>query len=233
MNNASGRMVVSLVAAAAIFFLILWGIRASASIINPILLSVVITITVLPVPSRLTKRGMPGWLAMLLSILMVVLILGLVIATVFFSITQLFTQLPIYLTNRLERPCRRPEGAGTSTDRAGDHLCGPILQGLLATIMSWLIFGLALVIFCFLLSAALSLPTPSRLGLDPNNQSIGRVASLTEDVRKYMTVLTGVNLFVGLGNTVFLDSWAWITPCCGVCWHGSWGISLPSASSSP
>ena len=34
--------------------------------------------------SRLTKRGMPGWLALILSILMVVVLLGLVIATVFF-----------------------------------------------------------------------------------------------------------------------------------------------------
>ncbi len=33
---------------------------------------------------------------------------------------------------------------------------------------------------------------------------IGRVAALTEDVRKYMTVLTGINFLVGLGDTVFL-----------------------------
>jgi predicted PurR-regulated permease PerM len=55
-----------------------------------------------------------------------------------------------------------------------------------------------------MISAALALPTPSRLGLDPNAPTIGRVTALTEDVRKYMTILTGVNLLVGLGNTVFL-----------------------------
>jgi predicted PurR-regulated permease PerM len=33
---------------------------------------------------------------------------------------------------------------------------------------------------------------------------VGRVTALTEDVRKYMTVLTGVNFLVGLGDTVFL-----------------------------
>ena len=73
-------------------FLILWDPRFSAQH-QLILLAVVITIMVLPVPSRLTKRGMPGWLAMVLSILMVVLILtghcdG-------FLTTQLVTQLPI------------------------------------------------------------------------------------------------------------------------------------------
>jgi predicted PurR-regulated permease PerM len=55
-----------------------------------------------------------------------------------------------------------------------------------------------------MISAAISLPTPSRLGLDADLPIINRVASLTEDVRKYMTVLTGVNFLVGLGDTLFL-----------------------------
>jgi predicted PurR-regulated permease PerM len=65
-------------------------------------------------------------------------------------------------------------------------------------------FGLALAIFFFMISAALSLPTPARLGLDPNAAGIGRVAALTEDVRRYMTVLTGINFLVALGDTLFL-----------------------------
>jgi predicted PurR-regulated permease PerM len=70
--------VIYLVGGASIF-LILFGIRGSASIINPILLAAVITITVLPIPSRLTRRGVPGWLALVLSILMVVVFVGLFI----------------------------------------------------------------------------------------------------------------------------------------------------------
>ncbi len=59
-------------------------------------------------------------------------------------------------------------------------------------------------IFFFMISAAMSLPAPSRLGLNPDTPGIGRLASLTEDVRKYMTVLTGVNLMVGMGDMFFL-----------------------------
>src|SRR5512139_603226 len=98
MNNVPGRLVIYLVGAASIF-VILFGIRASASVINPILLAAVITITVLPVPSRLTKRGMPGWLALVLTIGLVVLMLLLVIGTVFFSVTKLTTELPTYMAN--------------------------------------------------------------------------------------------------------------------------------------
>jgi AI-2 transport protein TqsA len=208
MNNLSNRLVVYLVGGAAIF-VILFGIRASASIINPILLAAVITITVLPVPSRLTKRGLPGWLAMVLSILMVVLLLGLVIFTVFFSVTKLTTELPAYMASASQQASADlSTTTGSETSAQIEQVTismGPVMQGVLTSVLNLLAqFGLALVIFFFMISAALSLPAPSRLGLDPNQPIISRVAELTEDVRKYMTVLTGVNLMVGLGDTVFL-----------------------------
>jgi AI-2 transport protein TqsA len=208
MDNRSSRLVVYLVGGAAIF-IILFGIRGSANIINPILLAAVITITVLPVPSRLTKRGMPGWLALVVSILMVVVLLGLVIATVFFSVTKLSTELPAYLESASQQTTAalssttNPE---TSTEVEQTIISiGPVMQGLLGSVINLLVqFGLALAIFFFMISAAMALPTPSRLGLDPNTMGIGRVSVLTEDVRKYMTVLTVVNFLVGLGDTVFL-----------------------------
>ena len=208
MNNAQVRPVLYLVGVASIF-VILFGIRGSASIINPILLALVITITVLPIPSRLTKRGMPGWLALVLSILMVVLVLGLVIATVFLSMTQLATSLPTYLSSASQQASSDISSTSSSTtsvqiDQVVTSI-GPIAQGMIASLGNLLVtFGLSLVIFFFMISAAISLPTPSRLGLDPDNQAIAHVAGLTEDVRKYMTVLTGINFLVGLGNTIFL-----------------------------
>ncbi|HJS18032.1 MAG TPA: AI-2E family transporter [Anaerolineales bacterium] len=198
-GNLTSRLVMYLVAFAAVF-VIMFGIRASASVINPILLAVVITITVLPVPSRLTKRGMPGWLALVLSILMVVLLLGLVITTIFFSITQLTTSLPTYMASVTEQAAEDLSSTTIQIDAIG-----PIAQNFLSNILDLLVqFGLALVIFFFMISAAMSLPTPSRLGLDPDTPAISRITSLTEDVRKYMTILTGVNFLVGLGNTIFL-----------------------------
>jgi predicted PurR-regulated permease PerM len=208
MNNLSSRLVIYLVAGASIF-VILFGIRGSASIINPILLAMVITITVLPIPSRLTKRGLPGWMALVVSILLVVLLLGLVIATVFFSITKLTTELPTYMASASQQASEdlsATEGSETSTQIAQVSLSlGPVVAGLLASVFDLLVqFGLALAIFFFMISAALSLPAPSRLGMDPSMPVIKRVTELTEDVRKYMTVLTGVNFLVGMGDTLFL-----------------------------
>ena len=221
MNNTQGRLVIYLVGFASVF-VILAGIRGVASIINPILLAMVVTVTVLPVPSLLSKRGMPGWLALVLTVLIVVLVLGLVIATVFFSVTKLSATLPVYMANgsaQASQDLSASEGSNTSIqiDQVVTSI-SPIAQGLLSGMINFVVqFGLALVIFFFMISAAIALPTPSRLGLDPNTPVIGRITKLTEDVRKYMTVLTGINLLVGLGNTFFL----WIL---GVDYALLWGL---------
>jgi predicted PurR-regulated permease PerM len=187
----------------------LFGIRASASIINPILLAVMITITVLPVPSILTKRGIPGWLSLVLTILMVALVLGLVIATVFFSVTKLSSELPIYLASGSAQASEGLSASpGTQLSIQIDQVTrslGTVAQGVLSTVINLLVqFGLALIIFLFMISAAMALPTPSRLGLDPSSSMIKRVADLTEDVRKYVSILTLINLLVGIGDTILL-----------------------------
>jgi AI-2 transport protein TqsA len=199
-NNGRGRLVIDLVALASIF-VILFGIQSSASILNPILLAAVITITVLPLPGALTKRGLPGWLALVVSILAVVVTLGLVMVTVFFSVTKLAVELPSYLESASQQGI---VDFGAQAEEATTSI-GPLAQGALAATLALLAqFGMALLIFIFMIAAALALPTPSRMGLDPNAPVIGRVASLTADVRKYMTVLTGINLLVALGDTLLL-----------------------------
>jgi predicted PurR-regulated permease PerM len=209
MNNLSARPVLYLVGIASIV-LILFGIRASASILNPILLAAVITITVLPIPSLLTRRGLPGWLALALSIIMVLLVLVLVILTVFFSINKLSTELPQYMDSASQQIVSEDTPTTSETDTSSEPSelslqISEIVQGAIRGIINMLVqFGLALVIFIFMIGAVLSWPKPSRLGFDLNSPSIGRVTALTDDIRKYMTILTGVNFLVGLGNTIFL-----------------------------
>jgi predicted PurR-regulated permease PerM len=209
MNKLSGRLPIYLVSLAALF-IVLFGIRATAPILNPILLAMVITITVLPIPGHLTHRGLPGWLALVLTILVVVLVLALVIATVFFSVTKLAVELPAYLadataTASQEAPSEVTGSEASVSTTDYETQLGPIAQGFLTTALELLAqFGMALFIFIFMISAALSLPGASRLGLDPRAPVIGRIGALTGDIRHYMTILTVINFLVGLGDTVFL-----------------------------
>ena len=205
MDNPSNRLVIYLVALASIF-IVMFGIRETASIINPILLASVITIAVLPIPGKLTKRGLPGWLALILTILAVVLLLALVMATIFFSVTQLSIALPTYMADAATSTSAEASGSETTTSTTELTIqYGPFFQSIIAAVLDMLVqFGIALAIFFFMISAAMSLPSAVRLGLDPRAQIIGKVTKLTEDVRHYLTILTGINLLVGLGDTIFL-----------------------------
>jgi predicted PurR-regulated permease PerM len=208
MNKITSRPLVLLVVLASIV-VILFGIRGASSVLSPIILAAVITITVLPIPGRQAERGLPGWASLLLSIGLVAAILVLVIVVVLVSVNRLATDLPEYLdcgSEQYEEDVSSVTGTETSmeTDGITDGL-GEIAQAILATFVDVIVqMGIALLIFFFMLSAAISLPGPARLGLDPDSVFIRRVTVLTEDLRKYISVLTLINLLVGIGDTIFL-----------------------------
>ncbi|MFO7681173.1 MAG: AI-2E family transporter, partial [Chloroflexota bacterium] len=64
--------------------------------------------------------------------------------------------------------------------------------------------GMTLLIFIFMISAAISRAPKADEGLETAEPVINRVNEFTRDVRKYLTVTTGVNMMVGLGDTIFL-----------------------------
>jgi len=155
MSSSPNRLAIYLVSAAALF-VILFGIPALAPILNPILLAAVITITVLPIPGRLHKRGVPGWLSLVLTILLVVLILGLVILTVFFSMTKLATDVPTYVSSASQQASAdlssdltstatpAPTTSDTATASASETTInasfqlGPVAQGFIQSMVNLL-----------------------------------------------------------------------------------------------
>ena len=105
------------------------------------------------------------------------------------------------------RPKRCPQAPGSEASVSSTEYeaqLGPVAQGFLTTTLELLAqFGMALFIFIFMISAALSLPGAARLGWN-RGPVIGRIGVLTGDIRHYMTILTVNNFLVGLGDTVFL-----------------------------
>ncbi len=208
MNSSSGKLVAYLVGIAAVV-VIMFGVQALSAVLNPVLLSVVITITVLPLPGYLVRKGWKRGLAMAAAILLVVTVLLLVIGTVFFSVTRLATELPALLSQS------SPEGSSTTTpdlfasttiniSEATAQL-GPIAAGAIsATLTIVTQFVLALAIFFFMIAAAMNLDKKTRKEIDPNAPVVGRISELTGGVQHYMTILTGINFLVALGNTIFL-----------------------------
>lgn len=213
------RLVYLLVGLASIF-VIIFGIQASAFILNPILLAGVITIAVSPLPGKLAKRGLPGWLALLLTIVAVFGILGLVLLFVVASLGQLSAAMPSYAAGieaRQQELATTWNWEGWGTVLSAEQMEGFAVAALGAA--SSIIFQLfiTLFIFAFLLSATISLPSASRLGLHPDNLGVHRFTQFTKDVRQYLSTMTYINLLVGLGDALFL----WIL---GVDFALLWGI---------
>jgi len=199
-------------------FIIIAGIQNLAFILNPILLSIVITITVLPLPLRLARRGLSGGVSLALTFATVLAVIGLVLLLLFVGLAELADTLPIIQQAVLADTAAvdtaaLPTFAGVSIADVQEAINGFITSQRLTTLatvmLSALFTGisqafLVLLIFAFMLSSALALPSSARLGLSAQHPVIQRVASLTEDVRRYITLTTIVNFLVGVGNVILL-----------------------------
>lgn len=217
MANQSRSIIFLLVGVASVF-IIIGGIRDLASILNPLLLSIVITITLLPLPGWFAKRGIPGWLSLVLTFIVVLAVLGVVLLLVFVGMAQLAEVIP---TLRMAAA----QDAATAAVSDSAELLGVQIEevtsaieslitsqrmtGVATTLLSG-VFGavsqafLVLLIFAFMLSSALALPSSARMGLRTDHPLIQQASALTEDVRRYMTLTTVLNFLIGIGNTILL-----------------------------
>ncbi len=218
MANQSRSSIIFLLVGVASIFIIIGGIRQLAFILNPLLLSVVITITLIPLPGWFAKRGVPGWMSLVLTFIIVLATLGLVLLIVFVGMAQLTEVIPALrltaaqdaataavddsmelLGVQIEEVTSAIESLITSQRMTG---IATRLIGAIFTVVSQAF--LVLLIFAFMLSSALALPSSARLGLRPDHPLILQAANLTKDVRQYITLTTALNFLTGLGNTILL-----------------------------
>lgn len=211
-------------------FIIVWGIQSMAFIINPILLAMVITISLLPLVTWLRGRGVPGSLSLVLAILVVVAVLAVVLGLVFFSVAQLGAELstPALAENAVEVGASDLEASPTELtidtliqlvdQRGRQEAISNILETFVVVgAQAIASVSVALIIFIFMLVSAVSLPQRVRSGLSLDSSVLGRASQLTSDVQRYVSVMTGINFLVGLGNTIML----WII---GVEYAVLWGV---------
>jgi AI-2 transport protein TqsA len=202
-DSAKSYPVLVLLVGLASIFIISWGIKASAVILNPILLAAVITVVVLPMPQNLIKRGHPTWLSFVVTLLIVVGSIAVVILLVFVSFSNMADSFA-------------DETSSMSQLAAFSPAIRTFIPGIVSFIGRTTIQGFfVMLIFTFMLSAAIMNPN---LNLGTSTASImTQISALTTDVRRYMSIMTGVNLMVGLGDVLLL----WIV---GVDYALIWGL---------
>jgi len=204
-------------------FIIIAGIQNLSFILNPILLSVVITITVLPLPEQFSKRGVPGWLSLVLTFVVVLAVIGLVLFLIFIGLAQVSERLPA-IQAMLAESLAAEQAAEATPDSVVSFISISLndlnnaitsliaserLANLATALLRTLFVGvsqafLVLLIFAFMLSSALALPNSARLGLRTDHPMLHQAANLTVDVRRYVTLTTLINLVTAIGNTILL-----------------------------
>ncbi len=141
-----------LVAVAAVM-IIFWGVRSLAFILAPLLMAMVITIAILPLPGWLAKKGVKPGLALILTILAVVGVLGATCLLVIASLGKLAGLLPSYAANMATQPVPLTSSAAatgtapalqsstavttTSPVQAFEAATGLSLSSLQSSLQSW------------------------------------------------------------------------------------------------
>ena len=195
-------------------FLIIFGLKNAASIVSPILLAGIIAVTVAPIIGWLMGKGVPAWLALLLTIaLLIGLILGFVLLLEG-SASRLIATLPQYaesLDSQQEAVEAKLEslGLGGSQGLSVPKLDSETMMGFLGSLLEGIISALSgvfimIIVLIFALLAVPRYPNMLKTEFPDSPPVLQRFSNLAEDLRQYVATTTGVNLLVGLVDVVFL-----------------------------
>lgn len=192
--------------------IILSAMRASASLVNPILLALVITLLCNPIYSWLQKRGLPSWMALLLMVIGVLSGAAILTTVIGVSLSRLTAQIASYQAMLTEQ-----EGALRAW-LAGYGIVSSDLQffGLINSVNLTRILGvvlaavgnvlgnslLVLVLVIFFLTELPSFQQRLRDNLGEENPLFQRLQRFGGGVVSYFGIRTYINLIVSLGSLI-------------------------------
>lgn len=194
--------------------LIVAGMKATASILNPLLLALVIALTLAPLLGWLKKRGLPSWLALLITIVVIVGGGLILVAFMAFSVDQLATEIPTY-QDSLETQKQAIEsqlgqlGINVSKISQSSALQPQnllkVVQYVAESVARAIGGGFVmLLILIFLLFEASGFTAKLRPEWIPSHPILDRAGRFGSDIRQYVLITTWINLLVGIADTVLL-----------------------------
>lgn len=194
---------------------IIFALQASANIVNPILLALIIGISVDPLSVWLQRKGLPSGLALGLTIVIVLLsLIGLIILLIL-SLENLLTSLPQY-SSTLQTSIQTMQESLNNAGLSGGIIQsaiegiepGPVisaatsfLNALLADLSN--LFITLLVLFFFLVDLPLIKKILEK-DLLATNPFLIRLRLMVRDLRQYVIISTQINFFVGVVSAIFL-----------------------------
>lgn len=213
-DNARDGSLYRLMVGIAAAVIVIWGMQMAASFLSTVLLAIVLTISVTPLMIWLQRKGLPGWLAMLLTMGMVTVAFVMVVVLLGVSIAQLIDTLPEYqdeievvyangevllarfgmdATDLLEIDLISPEAIVGAATR--------FLVSLTATLGSSVML---LLIMAFMLVEATGFPLKLRSGLSRDSLLLRNASDFGADIRQYMFIATWTGLLAATLDVVLL-----------------------------
>lgn len=200
------------------FVLLIWGLKATASVTMPAAFGIFLIVLLWPL-HRALRRRMPDWVSIVLLVLLLLLLLGGLLLAIAYSADQLIARVQDYgaridaltaqtshLLERFGVAVQDPWAAFGTTLRDFVLRAAGVLLRDLTSFFGGLFLVLAYVALGLLDSAAMA----RRLGISFDHEraeriraTIGRIA---DRFRRYVLVQTGVSLLLGLST--YLYCWA-------------------------
>jgi len=210
-TNTGNSSIIKVLIGGACLFIVVLGMKYTASILSPILLAVVIAVSVDPLINWLERKGLSSGLALLVTLILMFLVIVGVIGLIGYSISGMTASVPQYADNLQGQN----ENLGTFLNSRG--IDTPSLQGIdFSPVLKYVgtLFGgilglfsgllMMLMVFIFLLVATPGLTNKVSTDFSADSPTIDRFRGLANDLREYVSITTGINFLVGAVNTVFL-----------------------------
>ncbi|ACK73210.1 protein of unknown function UPF0118 [Gloeothece citriformis PCC 7424] len=203
-----------LLLAGASFVIIVAGIKSAASILNSFFLASLIAIATVPLLQWLTRKRLPGWLALLITILGVVGAGLTLIAFLGISISQLLQLLPTYEVKIQDfkdvlKEMLAARGIKASQVLSLDifspsRLIGSIAQFLLAVIQALSNSLLLVFLVAFMLIEASGFSNKLHQNLIDNNRVFNQFNAFSRDIRSYIIITTWTGAITAVADFLIL-----------------------------
>jgi AI-2 transport protein TqsA len=226
MGDKVSKVIIILITAA-LFVIVVDGMRAAAAIINPFLLAVFVSSLCAPLLYRLQRRGIPNGLAVAVIILGLLVVALLLMIFVGRSLNNLAQQLPVYqerLADLITQTIARLDklGLDMSTSPLTDYVTP-------RKVMSLVYYGLSLfrglftnmflilLVVLFILLETSGFPRKLQAAFPDQEGTLGHFKTMTANVNRYMGLKTLFSLATGVCVWMLLA-------IIGVEFAGTWGL---------
>ena len=189
--------------------------RAVGSFLGAVFMALILVICLIPLVNWLRRKGLPNWLALLITLVVFVTIIVALVVFLTTAFSQLAEALPTYVDSSETRTAELQAQLVRLGIDASDTLALLDLEyparfiELITSFLASLIGTLALVfvmlmIFVFMFLETSGFSVRLRKGLAPDNPLLARFREFSKDVKEYWWITSAIAFVIAVLDAIFL-----------------------------